>query len=434
MQNFKIAHSIPHLYDMYLTVIGINHRTAPVEIRGQVVFPPEQQLRALDELVALEGVEEAAILSTCNRTELYCSRSVAVDDVLPDWLCRFHGLQRETLEPHLYTHLDEEAVRHMLRVASGLDSLILGEPQILGQMKASYQQASDAGTLDTLVNRLFQHTFQVAKQIRTDTAIGASPVSVAFAAVSLARQIFGDLGRHTALLIGAGETIELTARHLHEHGIGQIIIANRTVERAVDLAAQFHGYGISLDQINAHLAEADIVISSTGSPDIILGEASVRTALRGRKHRPMFMVDIAVPGDIDPVVAKLNDVYFYTVDDLQEVIEENIRSRQEAAEQAEDIIDVQVEHFMSWLRSLDAVPAIRAYRAHAVTLGELELKKARHRLANGESAEAVMETLTRNLVNKLAHAPSVNLREAADHGRTGLLETVRTLFSLNTDK
>jgi glutamyl-tRNA reductase len=419
---------------MYLTVIGINHRTAPVEIRGQVVFPPEQQSRALDELVALEGVEEAAILSTCNRTELYCSRSVAVDDVLPDWLCRFHGLQRETLEPHLYTYLDEEAVRHMLRVASGLDSLILGEPQILGQMKASYQQASDAGTLDTLVNRLFQHTFQVAKQIRTDTAIGASPVSVAFAAVSLARQIFGDLGRHTALLIGAGETIELTARHLHEHGIGQIIIANRTVERAVDLAAQFHGYGISLDQIDAHLAEADIVISSTGSPDIILGEASVRTALRGRKHRPMFMVDIAVPGDIDPVVAKLNDVYFYTVDDLQEVIEENIRSRQEAAEQAEDIIDVQVEHFMSWLRSLDAVPAIRAYRAHAVTLGELELKKARHRLANGENAEAIMETLTRNLVNKLAHAPSVNLREAADHGRTGLLETVRTLFSLNTDK
>ncbi len=419
---------------MYLTVLGINHRTAPVEIRGQVVFPPEQQSRALDELVALEGVEEAAILSTCNRTELYCSRTGSADDILPDWLCRFHGLQREALEPHLYTYLDEEAVRHMLRVASGLDSLILGEPQILGQMKSSYQQAGDAGTLDTLVNRLFQHTFRVAKQIRTDTAIGASPVSVAFAAVSLARQIFGDLGRHTALLIGAGETIELTARHLHEHGIGQIIIANRTVERAVDLAAQFSGYGIALEQIDSHLAEADIVIASTGSPDIILDEASVRTALRGRKHRPMFMVDIAVPGDIDPVVARLNDVYFYTVDDLQEVIEENLKSRQEAAEQAEDIIDVQVEHFMSWLRSLDAVPAIRAYRAHAVTLGEIELEKARHRLANGDSADAVMETLTRNLVNKLAHAPSVNLREAADHGSTGLLETVRTLFSLKTGK
>jgi glutamyl-tRNA reductase len=419
---------------MYLTVLGINHRTAPVEIRGQVVFPPEQQSRALDEFVALEGVEEAAILSTCNRTELYCSHTGSADDILPDWLCRFHGLQREALEPHLYTYLDEEAVRHMLRVASGLDSLILGEPQILGQMKSSYQQASDAGTLDTLVNRLFQHTFRVAKQIRTDTAIGASPVSVAFAAVSLARQIFGDLGRHTALLIGAGETIELTARHLHEHGIGQIIIANRTVERAVDLAAQFSGYGIALEQIDSHLAEADIVIASTGSPDIILDEASVRTALRGRKHRPMFMVDIAVPGDIDPVVARLNDVYFYTVDDLQQVIEENLKSRQEAAEQAEDIIDVQVEHFMSWLRSLDAVPAIRAYRAHAVTLGEIELEKARHRLANGDSADAVMETLTRNLVNKLAHAPSVNLREAADHGSTGLLETVRTLFSLKTGK
>ena len=419
---------------MYLTVIGINHRTAPVEIRGQVVFPPEQQALALTELIALEGVEEAAILSTCNRTELYCARGDDSGHILPDWLCRFHGLQPEALQPHLYTHLDEDAVRHMLRVASGLDSLILGEPQILGQMKASYQQASDAGTLDTLVNRLFQHTFQVAKQVRTDTAIGASPVSVAFAAVSLARQIFGEFDKHTALLIGAGETIELTARHLHEHGIGQIIIANRTVERAVDLASQFNGYGIALDKIDSHLAEADIVIASTGSPDIILKEASVRTALRGRKHRPMFMVDIAVPGDIDPAVAKLNDVYFYTVDDLQEVIEENLKSRQDAAEQAEDIIDVQVEHFMSWVRSLDAVPAIRAYRSHALTLGELELKKARQRLANGESADAVMETLTRNLVNKLAHAPSVNLREAADHGKTGLLDTVRTLFSLKSTR
>jgi glutamyl-tRNA reductase len=419
---------------MYLSVIGINHRTAPVEIRGQVVFPPEQQARALEELVALEGVEEAAILSTCNRTELYCSRSDTAGDTLPDWLCRFHGLQRESLQPHLYTHLDEEAVRHMLRVASGLDSLVLGEPQILGQMKACYQQASDAGTLDTLVSRLFQHTFQVAKQVRTDTAIGASPVSVAFAAVSLARQIFGEFSNHTALLIGAGETVELTARHLHEHGIGQVIIANRTVERAVDLAAQFNGYGIALEQLDAHLAEADIVIASTGSPDILLNEASVRNALRGRKHRPMFMVDIAVPGDIDPAVAKLNDVYFYTVDDLQDVIEENLKSRQEAAEQAEDIIDVQVEHFMSWVRTLDAVPAIRAYREHARTLGELELKKARQRLANGDSADAVMESLTRNLINKLAHAPSVNLREAADHGTTGLLETVRTLFSLKSDK
>jgi glutamyl-tRNA reductase len=419
---------------MRLTVIGINHRTAPVEIRGQVVFPPEQQPRALAELIALEGVEEAAILSTCNRTELYCARSNDSGEILPDWLCRFHGLQREMLAPHLYTHMDEEAVRHMLRVASGLDSLILGEPQILGQIKASFQQASSAGTLHTLVNRLFQHTFQVAKQVRTDTAIGESPVSVAFAAVSLARQIFGEFDRHTALLIGAGETIELTARHLHEHGIGQIIIANRTVERAVDLAAQFNGYGIALDQLEAHLAEADIVIASTGSPDIILDEATVRTALRGRKHRPMFMVDIAVPGDIDPGVARLNDVYFYTVDDLQQVIEENLKSRQEAAEQAEDIIDVQVEHFMSWLRSLDAVPVIRAYREHARTLGELELEKARQRLANGENADAVMETLTRNLVNKLAHAPSVNLREAADHGKTGLMDTVRTLFNLKTTK
>lgn len=419
---------------MYLTVLGINHRTAPVEIRGQVVFPPEQQSQALDELVALDGVVEAAILSTCNRTELYCTLKDPHQDTLPEWLCRFHNLQRDVLEPHLYTYLDDTAVRHMLRVAAGLDSLILGEPQILGQMKSSYQQASTAGTLNTLINHLFQHTFQVAKQIRTDTAIGASPVSVAFAAVSLARQIFGSFEKQTALLIGAGETIELTARHLHEHGIRQIIIANRTVERAHELATRFNGYGIALDQIGSHLAEADIVIASTGSPDIILDCSGVEAALKSRKHKPVFMVDIAVPGDIDPGVARLDDVYFYTVDDLQEVIEENLKSRRKAAEQAEDIIDVQVEHFMAWMRSLDAVPAIRAYREHAQTLGENELQKARQRLASGDDPDAIMASLTRNLINKLAHEPSVNLREAADHGKSGLLESVRTLFSLKADK
>jgi glutamyl-tRNA reductase len=322
----------------------------------------------------------------------------------------------------------------MLRVAAGLDSLILGEPQILGQMKSSYQQASTAGTLNTLINHLFQHTFHVAKQIRTDTAIGASPVSVAFAAVSLARQIYGDFGKQTALLIGAGETIELTALHLHEHGIRQVIIANRTVERAHELAAKFNGYGIALDQLGSHLVEADIVIASTGSPDVILACSDVAAALKSRKHRPVFMVDIAVPGDIDPEVARLDDVYFYTIDDLQEVIEENLKSRREAAEQAEDIIDVQVEHFMTWMRSLDAVPAIRAYREHAHTVGENELQKARQRLAKGEDPNAVMESLTRSLINKLVHEPSVNLREAASHGKTGLLQSVRTLFTMKSDR
>jgi glutamyl-tRNA reductase len=415
---------------MQLLVLGINHRTAPVEIRGQVAFPTEQLPRALGELTALASVREAAILSTCNRTELYCTKQDEELEELTDWLCRFHGLEKGALEPHLYAYSGAAAVRHILRVAAGLDSMILGEPQILGQMKATYQLATEAGTLDTLGNRLFQHTFSVAKQIRTDTAIGASPVSVAFAAVSLARQIFGTFEKQTALLVGAGETIELAARHLHEHGIGQMIIANRTVERALDLAAHFNGFGIALSQIPAHLAEADIVISSTGSPDYILDKDMVCEAIRGRKHRPIFMVDIAVPPDIDPRVGELGDVYLYTIDNLKEVIEENLRSRQEAAEQAEEIIDAQVDRFMTWLHSLDAVPAICAYRDHARAVGETELRKARQRLSNGEDPQQVVELLTHNLVNKLAHDPSVNLREAAEQGKTSLLETVRTLFRL----
>jgi len=415
---------------MHLTVLGINHRTAPVEIREQVAFTPEQLARALGELTGLEGVHEAAILSTCNRTELYCTREGADCEAVTDWLSRFHQLDRECVLPHVYRHLDAEAVRHILRVAAGLDSMILGEPQILGQMKACYQQALASGTIDTLVNRLFQHTFSVAKQIRTDTAIGASPVSVAFAAVSLARQIFDDLENQTALLIGAGETIELAARHLHEQGTGKLIIANRTLERAHDLATRFNGYGIGLDEIPAHLAEADIVISSTGSTEPILDQKMVRNALRSRRHRPVFMVDLAVPRDIAADVVGLDDVYLYTVDDLQQVIEENLRSRQEAALQAEEIIEAQTERFMAWTRSLDAVPTLRAYREYARGLGEAELARAKRLLESGKPPAEVVEQLTRNLVNKLAHHPSINLRNAIAEGETGLLDAVRTLFRL----
>ena len=417
---------------MYLTVLGINHRTAPVEVRGQVAFPPEQLARALAELTALEGMHEAAILSTCNRTEIYCTRDDTSVETIASWLCRFHRLDPGSLQPHLYNYHEAEAVRHILRVAAGLDSMILGEPQILGQMKDCYQQALQANSLDTLVNRLFQHTFSVAKQIRTDTAIGASPVSVAFAAVSLARQIFDKLEEQTALLIGAGETIELTARHLHEQGIGKIVIANRTVARAHDLAAQFNGYGIGLDEIPAHLAEADIVISSTGSPAPLITLDQVRPALKKRKHRPVFMVDIAVPQDIATEVAELDDIYLYTIDDLKQVIEENLRSREEAALQAEEIIDDQVERFMAWLRSRDAVPTVRAYREHAQLLGAKELEKATRQLANGKPPQEVAATLTRNLVRKLTHNPSVNLRNAAADGETGLLEAVRILFHLDS--
>lgn len=350
---------------MALITLGLNHKTAPLDIRERLTFGPDIIVAALRSLSERPGIDEVVILSTCNRTELYCSHSRSGREEICAWLGAFHGLEVETISPYLYSHSDQECVRHLLRVASGLDSMVLGEPQILGQVKQSFQTASDVSTTGKFLGRLFQHTFSVAKTVRTDTAIGHSPVSVAFAAVSLARQIFSDLSQQTALLIGAGETIELAARHLHQHGIGRIIVANRTLEKAHALANQFGGYAIGLTEIPNHLAEADIVISSTASPLPVVGKGTVESALKKRKHQPIFMVDIAVPRDIEAEVSDLNDIYLYTVDDLQEVIEENMKSRQEAAEQAVEIVDLHVEEFMGWLRSLDAVGMIQDYRKQA---------------------------------------------------------------------
>lgn len=415
---------------MPLIALGINHRTAPVELRERVVFAPQRMQEALRELTGLPGIQEAAILSTCNRTELYVGSEEDVGETVIHWLSRFHHLDESTLRPYLYRLQDADTVRHMLRVASGLDSMILGEPQILGQMKCAYQCAAEAGCVDTLLSRLFQHSFSVAKQVRTDTAIGASPVSVAFAAVSLARQIFGDLAQQTALLIGAGETVELAARHLHEHGLGRMIVANRTVEHAHNLASLFNGYGIGLEEIPAHLAEADIVISSTASSTPILTLPAVKQALKARKHRPIFMVDIAVPRDIEPRVGELDDIFLYTVDNLQEVIQENLKSRQAAAHQAEEMIDVQVNHFIAWQRSRDAVPTIRQLRERAETQRDEVLRKARQQLASGKDPAQVLEYLAHTLTNKLIHQPSTHLRQAGSDGRTDLLEAARELLNL----
>lgn len=417
---------------MQLFTLGLNHESAPLAIREKVAFGTEHLKRALGEIGRAKPVEEAAILSTCNRTELYCA--AGEPGAALAWFARYHALGEHDLQPFLYTLPREQAVRHAFRVASGLDSMVLGEPQILGQVKSAFQTAQDAGAVGKLLGRLFQCTFALAKQVRTDTAIGSSPVSVAFAAVTLARQIFADLSSQTALLIGAGETIELAARHLHQHGLGRMIVANRTVERAHGLAEQFGGYAIALTEIAAHLPEADIVISSTASPLPILGKGTVESALKKRRHRPVFMVDIAVPRDIEPEVADLEDVYLYTVDDLDEVIQENLRSRQEAAEQAREIIETHAEEFMGWLRSLDALGVIQDFRNRAEAIRDEVLDKALRQVGAGKSPEEALQFLAHTLTNKLLHAPSAQLRAAGSNGQTQLLEAASTLFQLNRDR
>jgi len=416
-----------------LLAFGINHKTAPVDIREKVAFSPDSVPIALNDLTKNSPVTEAAIISTCNRTELICELEYPDVDSVLYWFGKYHGIEHEILKPYTYNHPDQEAVRHILRVASGLDSLVLGEPQILGQVKNAYVQANEAGTMGSLLNHLFQHTFSVAKQVRTDTAIGSSAVSVAFAAVSLAKQIFSNLNEHTALLIGAGETIELVARHLKEQGIKNIIVANRTIERAHSLATQFNGQGIAIADMPDYLVDADIVISSTASQLPILGKGAVERAMKKRKHTPMFMVDIAVPRDIEPEVAELKDIYLYTVDDLAEVIEENQRSRQEAALQAEEIIDNQVVHYMKWLQSLEAVSTIRSYRARADQYRDDLTANAIKQIAAGKNADEVITELSRKLTNKLLHSPTVKIHQAAYEGRKDFIKVAHELLDIKKD-
>ncbi|MFZ1830896.1 MAG: glutamyl-tRNA reductase [Candidatus Competibacteraceae bacterium] len=415
---------------MPLLALGLNHQTAPVGVRERVAFAPERLHPALRDLLDRGGAHEAAILSTCNRTELYCDLDDGDSRQVVEWLGDYHRLRTVDLWPYLYQHADGRAVRHILRVASGLDSLVLGEPQILGQVKAAYQAANSAGALGTRLERLFQHTFAVAKQVRTDTRIGASPVSVAFAAVSLAKQIFADLPRCTALLIGAGDTMELVARHLRENSIGRLIVANRTLERAHALAASFAGYAIALEEIPAHLGEADMVISATASPGFMLEAPLVRRCLQQRRHQPMFMVDLAVPRDIDPATADLDDVYLYTVDDLKDIIQENLRSRQAAAAQAEEIIDSQVEHFMAWLRTQDSAASLRALRQRAEAVRDATLARAQRQLVQGKDPADVLNFLANTLTNKLMHLPCAGLREAAAQGDVKTLALIQNLYRL----
>ncbi|PCH83571.1 MAG: glutamyl-tRNA reductase [Piscirickettsiaceae bacterium] len=413
-----------------LLTLGLNHNTAPIEIREKLVFAPERIISSLQSLTNLSTVEEAAILSTCNRTEIYCDLAQNQQEELIAWLASQHNLRHDEIKRYLYSHRDLNSIKHMSRVACGLDSMILGEPQILGQMKSAYQQASTAGTLGKYLGKLFQHTFQVAKKVRTDTAIGSSPVSVAFAGVKLAQQIFADLSKQTALLIGAGETIELTAQHLKELHIGRLIVANRTLEKAHVIAARCNGYAIEIKDIPEHLAEADIVFSSTASQLPILGKGSVETAIKKRKHKPMFMVDLAVPHDIEKEVGELSDVYLYCVDDLRNIIDEGLQTRREAAEQAEDIIDTQVSNFQTWVRAQGASNTIQQLRRQAEQARDSVLDKALQSLHNGQSPEEALKRLANDLTNKLLHEPSSSIKQASADGNNQLLQSAEQLFKL----
>lgn len=411
-----------------LLALGLSHQTAPVALREKVAFGPERLPAALAALLARPGVEEAAVVSTCNRTEIYCSVGDGFEGEPARWLAESHGLELDTLRSCLYQHQDGEAVRHLFRVATGLDSLVLGEPQILGQVKDAWQQARDAGGLRSGLDRLFQHGFAVAKRVRTDTDIGAHPVSVAFAGVRLAQQVFSDLKEASVLLIGAGETIELTARHLLEQQAKRLLVANRTLENAQALAARIGGYALPLSELGRHLHEADIVISATAAREPILHRADLAQALRQRRHRPMFLLDLAVPRDIAEDVATLEDVFLYTVDDLDQVIEENRRSRQAAAREAEAIIDLQVEHFLGWWRAADRQGLIRDIRSQAERERDAVLARAQQMLAQGKPADEALRYLAHTLTNKLLHAPSARLRQAAQRGELELFRAAEQLF------
>ncbi|WP_415893323.1 glutamyl-tRNA reductase [Neptuniibacter sp. PT8_73] len=415
---------------MALLALGINHKTASVEVRERVAFAPELLAEAMNGAAEFADLKEIAILSTCNRTELYCSSAIEGSRALLEWLGEYHDLDPDELQQCSYAFWGEDAARHMMRVASGLDSLVLGEPQILGQLKSAYSLSQENGHVGAELGRLFQQTFSVAKQVRTDTAIGENPVSVAYAAVSLAQHIFSDMRESKALLIGAGETIELVARHLANAGVKDITVANRTLNRALALADEFDGKAILLGDIPNALAEADIVIASTASQLPILGKGAVESALKQRKHRPIFMVDIAVPRDIEAQVAELDDVYLYTVDDLKEVIEENQRSREDAARQAEEIIETGAHEFMRQLRSLEAVDVLTAFRGQAESLRDQELGRALKQLENGKPAEEVLTMLARSLTNKMLHHPTIQMRKASAEGRSELLDLVQELHQL----
>jgi glutamyl-tRNA reductase len=417
---------------MQLFACGVNHHTAPVSIRERVAFGPDILPHALVDVTGGHGLaREAAILSTCNRTEIYCNTQHP--EGVAEWLANFHGLPPREVKPYLYQFPNEQAANHAFRVASGLDSMVLGETQILGQMKQAAEKASDAGTLGLLLNKLFQRTFSVAKEVRTATEIGASTVSMSAAAVSLAERIFPSIREQAVMFVGAGEMIDLVATHFAAKSPRRLMVVNRTIERALALANKFGGEAAALTNLPELLHEFDILVTSTASPLPIVGLGMVERAIKVRKHRPIFMVDLAVPRDIESEVGKLNDVFLYTVDDLGEVVRSGQDSRKSAVVQAEAIISASVNEFMHWMDTRRTVPVIRSLRDHGERLRRHELDKAHKALLRGDDPQAVLEAMSRALMNKLLHEPSHALNQAGDNEREHLARLVSRLYNLHNE-
>ncbi|MBJ6981228.1 glutamyl-tRNA reductase [Luteimonas sp. MC1572] len=415
---------------MRLIAIGLNHQTAPLQLRERVAFAGDRLEAALAELRALPDVKEVALLSTCNRTELY---AVADDEgrALVNWLATHPddaSGDAAGLHAYLYHHAGDAAARHLFRVATGLDSMVLGEPQILGQVKQAWSSARSAGTLGGHLDRLFQHAFVTAKRARTETRIGNSPVSMASMAVRLAQESFARPEDSVVLLVGAGETIELAARHLAQAKVKRLLVANRTFRHAEELAARHGGVALPLDELDRHLFLADIVFSATASRTPVIRREHVAAALSARRNRPMLLVDLAVPRDIEPSVAELRDTYLYTVDDLERAVEDNRRSRREAADAAESIIDLQVSRYAELLATNARSAPLRRLRAHGEAARSEALARARQQLAAGQSPEAALEHLAHALTNRLLHAPTAALREAAASGDDILLRAVERML------
>lgn len=426
--TLRISAPVFNCTTMPLLITGISHHTAPLEIREKIAVAPADNAMRVKELCLLDGLEEAILVSTCNRTEVYSIGPQRTGALVRHWLQQLGGLSDAEMNQHCYVHTREASVRHLFRVAGGLDSLVLGESQIMGQLKDAWQMARDADGVSKVLDRLFQHAFATGKKVRHKTGIGEHPVSVAYTTVLLARQIFGDLASKTVLLVGAGEMIELCGRYLHDRGVSDLVIANRSLHRAQELAGKFDAQAISLQELPTVLHKADILISSTASSEPVVSAASIKTALKQRRNRPMFLVDIAVPRDIEPATADLNNVFLYTIDDLQQVVDQNLSERGKAAQAAVEEVEAAVNEFMRWLNSARASVYLKKLHRHARENSEELTAKALRQIQQGNDPEQVITQLASTLSKRLLHLPSTRLRQAAEDQDEELLRVANRLF------